>query len=159
MELDLADKKPALGQAMGWFLQAISHYLSKCWPRYLSPYGVIRPQCVFIYLHAWCCTSQIYIIYYNTRKRFLHYCSCSAFFSVAHRNLRKYKVPLCWQVWILLQQILCNQLYKQKYWSWFSNNTTWVLGRLEQFVSPLPRQIASVPTDAPSNFIPNFPVD
>ena len=28
--------------------QAISHYLSQCWPRYLSPYGVTRPQWVKI---------------------------------------------------------------------------------------------------------------
>ena len=26
--------------------QATSHYLSQCWPRFLSPYGVIRPQWV-----------------------------------------------------------------------------------------------------------------
>ena len=31
---------------MAWCLQATSHYLSQCWPRSLSPYGVTRPQCV-----------------------------------------------------------------------------------------------------------------
>ena len=29
---------------MAWCLQAKSHYLSQCWPRSLSPYGVTRPQ-------------------------------------------------------------------------------------------------------------------
>ena len=29
---------------MAWCRQATSHYLSQCWPRSMSPYGVIRPQ-------------------------------------------------------------------------------------------------------------------
>ena len=29
-----------------WCHQATSHYLSKCWPRSMSPYGVTRPQWV-----------------------------------------------------------------------------------------------------------------
>ena len=29
---------------MAWCRQAISHYLSQCWPRSMSPYGVTRPQ-------------------------------------------------------------------------------------------------------------------
>ena len=31
---------------MAWCHQAASHYLSQCWPRSLSPYGVISPQSV-----------------------------------------------------------------------------------------------------------------
>ena len=31
---------------MAWCRQAANHYLSQCWPRYMSPYGVIRPQWV-----------------------------------------------------------------------------------------------------------------
>ena len=31
---------------MAWCRQATSHYLSQCWPRSMSPYGVIRPQWV-----------------------------------------------------------------------------------------------------------------
>ena len=31
---------------MAWCHQAPSHYLSQCWPRSLSPYGVTRPQWV-----------------------------------------------------------------------------------------------------------------
>ena len=31
---------------MAWCRQATSHYLSQCWPRSLSPYGVTRPQWV-----------------------------------------------------------------------------------------------------------------
>ena len=33
-------------KAMAWCRQAISHYLSQCWPRSLAPYSVTRRQCV-----------------------------------------------------------------------------------------------------------------
>ena len=35
-----------LVQVMAWCRQATSRYLSQCWPRSLSPYGVTRPQWV-----------------------------------------------------------------------------------------------------------------
>ena len=35
-----------ISQVMAWCHQATSHYLSQCWPRSMSPYGVIRPQWV-----------------------------------------------------------------------------------------------------------------
>ena len=46
MPMDLTDGKSTLVQVMAWCRQATSHYLSQCWPRSLSPYGVIRPQWV-----------------------------------------------------------------------------------------------------------------
>ena len=46
MSLDLIDDKSTLVQVMAWCHQATSHYLSQCWPRSLSPYGVTRPQWV-----------------------------------------------------------------------------------------------------------------
>ena len=46
MSLDLNDEKSTLVQVMAWCHQATSHYLSQCWPRSLSPYGVTRPQWV-----------------------------------------------------------------------------------------------------------------
>ena len=46
MSLDLTDEESTLVQVMAWCRQATSHYLSPCWPRSLSPYGVTRPQCV-----------------------------------------------------------------------------------------------------------------
>ena len=46
MPLDLTDDKSTLVQVMAWYRQATSHYLSQCWPSFMSPYGVIRPQCV-----------------------------------------------------------------------------------------------------------------
>ena len=44
MSLDLTDDPSALVQVMAWCRQATSHYLSQCWPRSLSPYGVTSPQ-------------------------------------------------------------------------------------------------------------------
>ena len=46
MWLDFSDDRSTLVQVMAWCCQATSHYLSQCWPRSLSPYGVIRPQWV-----------------------------------------------------------------------------------------------------------------
>ena len=46
MPLDLTDDKSTLVQVMAWCRQAASHYLSQCWPRFMSPYGVTRPQWV-----------------------------------------------------------------------------------------------------------------
>ena len=46
MPMDLAGVKSTLVQVMAWCRQATSHYLSQCWPRSLSPYGVTRPQWV-----------------------------------------------------------------------------------------------------------------
>ena len=42
----LTDEKSTLVQVMAWCRQAISHNLSQCWPSFLSPYGVTRPQWV-----------------------------------------------------------------------------------------------------------------
>ena len=35
-----------LVQVMAWSRQATSHYLTQCWPRFMLPYGVTRPQWV-----------------------------------------------------------------------------------------------------------------
>ena len=46
MPWDLTDDKSTLVQVMAWCHQATSYYLSQCWPRSMSPYGVTRPQWV-----------------------------------------------------------------------------------------------------------------
>ena len=35
---------------MAWCHQAPSHYLNQCWPRFLLPYGITRPQWVYPYI-------------------------------------------------------------------------------------------------------------
>ena len=44
MSFDLTEDKSILVQVMAWCRQATSHYLTQCWPRSVSPYGIIRPQ-------------------------------------------------------------------------------------------------------------------
>ena len=46
VSLDHTYEKSTLVQVMAWCRQATSQYLSQCWPRFLSPYGVTRPQWV-----------------------------------------------------------------------------------------------------------------
>ena len=45
--------KLTLIQVMAWCHQATSHYLSQCWPRSISPYGISRPQWVNIPIYEW----------------------------------------------------------------------------------------------------------
>ena len=40
----VTDDKSALVQIMAWCHQATSHYLSQCWPIFMSPYFATRPQ-------------------------------------------------------------------------------------------------------------------
>ena len=57
MSLDLTDNKSTLVQVMDWCRQATSHYLSQCWLRSLSLYGVSRLQCIKVFLYFdsnWC---------------------------------------------------------------------------------------------------------
>ena len=58
VSLDHTYDKSTLVQVMAWCHQATSHYLSQCWPRSLSQYGVTRPQWVnsgwFIVLLSQC---------------------------------------------------------------------------------------------------------
>ena len=42
--LNFTDDQSTLVQVMAWCHQATSHYLSQCWPRSLSLYGITRPQ-------------------------------------------------------------------------------------------------------------------
>ena len=46
MSIDFIDDQSTLVQVMTWCRQATSHYVSQCWPRCLSPYGVPRPEWV-----------------------------------------------------------------------------------------------------------------
>ena len=46
MSWDLPENKSTLVQIIAWCRQARSHYLSQCWPRSVSPYGVTRAQWV-----------------------------------------------------------------------------------------------------------------
>ena len=42
----LSNGKSTSVQVMAWCHQATSHYLSQCWPKFMLPYGIPRPQWV-----------------------------------------------------------------------------------------------------------------
>ena len=42
MSLDHTDDKSILVHIMAWWCKATSHYLSQCWPKSKSPYGITR---------------------------------------------------------------------------------------------------------------------
>ena len=52
MSLDFADDQSTLVQIMALCRQATSHYLSQCWSRSLSPYGVTSPKWVKVRLSS-----------------------------------------------------------------------------------------------------------
>ena len=43
MPQHLTDDSPTSVQIMAWYRHATNYYLSQCWPRSMSPYGVTRP--------------------------------------------------------------------------------------------------------------------
>ena len=55
ISLYLTDDKSTLVQVMTWCPQAASHYLNKCRSRFMSTYGVTRPQWI----------DKLYIIFTN----------------------------------------------------------------------------------------------
>ena len=46
MPQNIFDDKSSLVQVMAWCRQTTSRYLSQCWTRFMSPYGVTKPQWV-----------------------------------------------------------------------------------------------------------------
>ena len=49
--MDITVHKTALVQVMAWCRHATSNYLRQCWPRYVLPYSVTRPQWVYNAVH------------------------------------------------------------------------------------------------------------
>ena len=47
-----ADSRSTMVQVMVWCRKATSHYLRQCWPRYMSTYGITRPQWVIVFTHV-----------------------------------------------------------------------------------------------------------
>ena len=56
--------KSTLVQVMAWWHQATSHYLSQCWPRFMSPYDITRLQWINLWQFNKLCPSDA-IIYLN----------------------------------------------------------------------------------------------
>ena len=50
--LNASDYNSTMMQLMAWCSQATNHYMSKCWPRTLSPHGATRPRSVKVNVHT-----------------------------------------------------------------------------------------------------------
>ena len=85
LSLDFTDDQSTLVQVMAWCRQATSHYLSQCWPSFLSPYGVIRPQWVksvlILKVVAW---------YHQTTDHYLNECHWQQ--SLHSKSFNRYSV-------------------------------------------------------------------
>ena len=86
--LDLSDDKSTLVQVMAWCHQATSHYLSQCWPRALSPHGVIRPQ----WVNPSNSVRNLKIIWFQSRSKYKNLC-LSYHGATPNMRLMKCKVP------------------------------------------------------------------
>ena len=80
------DNKSTLVQVMAWCRQATSHYLSQCWPRSMSPYGVTRPQ--------W-----VNGVYYTQPQvaRSIHFLYSMHISNCVHQGLNTKHVKLFWE--------------------------------------------------------------
>ena len=77
LSLDFSDDESTLVQVMAWCRQAPSHYLSHCWPRSVSPYGIIRPQWVNVWCtrHCFHFFSSYMLLYFFFRMQLMYYIS------------------------------------------------------------------------------------
>ena len=58
---DYSDDESTLVQVIARCCQATSHFLSSCWPSFMTSYGITRPQLVkWISQLQWCCTRKYY---------------------------------------------------------------------------------------------------
>ena len=67
MPRDLTNDKSTLVQVMACCHQATGHYLSQCWPSFILPYDVTRPQWVKKCMHVTSNTWQMEMILANER--------------------------------------------------------------------------------------------
>ena len=92
---NLTDNKWALVQVMAWCRQAISHYLSQCWPRAMSPYGVTGLQWVKTALWGVCTHTQNALAY-----------------TLRVNHIKKIK-------WNAVKPVCNDHLYNTIYYLWF----------------------------------------
>ena len=94
---ELTNEKSTLVQVMAWCRQATSHYLSQYWPRFVSPYGVTRPQCVLTNMDSnmelsWQCILrcklwEIYCVYFIEIAHFIVTLRCIKQWECVHAIL------------------------------------------------------------------------
>ena len=73
LSLDLIDDESTLVQVMAWCRQTTSHCLDRCWLRFLSPFGLTRPQwkgVVNLYLNMFIPLDCVYLCHSVVKLRF-----------------------------------------------------------------------------------------
>ena len=137
MSLDLIDDKSTLVQVMAWCRQATSHYLSQCWPRSMSPYGVTRPQWVTF----WCIYDFLKYLFLSTKF------------------LRAVRIVICVTVWCAkCYTYLCNRYlvlscHSHIYYEKWMDNSHWPRSLASKQSEGLPYIMSSVPSIRPLGFL------
>ena len=58
-----------------WYHQATSHYLSQCWPSFMSPYGITRPQLLLNFIWPLWLHFEIWeITFIKWNQRYIYIC-------------------------------------------------------------------------------------
>ena len=96
MSLDFTDDQSTLVQVMIWCHQATSHYLSQCWPRFLSTYSVTRPGgtlCFCNSVSALNLQNSLCVCFYHSM---ICMCICGRMPEIRRANL-KYMYVYMWE--------------------------------------------------------------
>ena len=86
MSLDFTNDQSILVRVMAWCRQATSHYLSQCWRRSLSPYGVTRSQWVKRFVSHYQTWYQSSFIKVSPKLHFNHRCPIDIDWWFWHEN-------------------------------------------------------------------------
>ena len=121
--MDFTDGKSTLVQVMAWCRQATSHYLSQCWLRSLSPYGVIRPQWAWWenmnWLHKFELNCLLNSLFWLTTMKTSKLCNADPFYQGEYTSQwpfvsvmhlwpvdSPHKLPVMWKVFSCHQVIM-----------------------------------------------------
>ena len=109
---------------MAWCLQATSHYLSQCWPKSMSPYGVTTPQWVMEEIYCIIEGSQysmICLISHDDVIKWKHFPRYWPFVRGIHRSSvnSPHKRPVTWTFDVFFDLRLNERLSKQPRGWWF----------------------------------------
>ena len=102
----LTNEKSALVQVMVWWRQATSHYLSQYWPRFMSPYGITRPQWI-----KCCCFTEIIsssprLFFLSLKRLTVNTYNSDKAFSMTVFNFLWSSQPLCTKMCVLFSIFL-----------------------------------------------------
>ena len=119
MAQNTIDDKSTLVLVMAWCHQATSHYLSQCWPRSMSPYGVTRPHRVKAMHDLW----NMYCLYFQENENeILKVCFMLKMARIIGMRYRLHKIHIViWSLWNILCYLFIMNI---KIPQWFSCGKT-----------------------------------